>query len=107
LSELTTPTTVVADLFLALPGPHLNGAPIRADRLLLECFLRWLAALEVSMADFHETSAPKSTAQIDTVGWLFAAFVVSIIAVAAIVAYNRSDTMVAKTTISQVAGPHG
>jgi hypothetical protein len=59
------------------------------------------------MADFHETSAPKSTAQIDTVGWLFAAFVVGIIAVAAIVAYNRSDTMVAKTTISQVAGPHG
>jgi hypothetical protein len=100
-------TTVVADLFLALPSPHRNGAPILVDGLLLECFLRRLAAQEVSMADFHETSAPKSTAQIDTVGWLFAAFVVGIIAVAAIVAYNRSDTMVAKTTISQVAGPHG
>jgi hypothetical protein len=70
-------------------------------------FLRWLAALEVSMADFHETSAPKSTAQIDTVGRLFVAFVVGVTTVAAILAYNGSDTMVAKTTISQVAGPHG
>ena len=70
-------------------------------------FLRWLAALEVSMADFHETSAPKNTAQIDTVGWLFVAFVIGITAIAAIVVYNGSDTMVAKTTISQVVGPHG
>jgi hypothetical protein len=59
------------------------------------------------MADFHETSALKHTAQIDTVGWLFAAFVVGITAVAAILAYNGSNTMVAKTVISQVAGPHG
>ena len=59
------------------------------------------------MADFHETSSPKPTAQIDTVGWLFVAFVVGITAVAAMVAYNGSDTMVAKTTISQIAGPHG
>jgi hypothetical protein len=59
------------------------------------------------MADVHETSAPKRTAQIDTVGWLFVAFVVGITAIAAaIFAYNGSDTMVAKTTISQVAGPH-
>ena len=59
------------------------------------------------MADFHETSAPQNTAQIDTVGWLFVAFVVGITAIAAIVVYNGSDTMLAKTTISQVAGPHG
>jgi hypothetical protein len=59
------------------------------------------------MADFHETSAPKRTAQIDTVGWLFVAFVVGITAIAAMVAYKGSDTMVAKTTIAQVAGPHG
>ncbi len=59
------------------------------------------------MADFHETSAPKRTAQIDTVGWLFVAFVVGITAIAAMVAYNGKDLMVAKTTISQVASPHG
>ena len=59
------------------------------------------------MADFHETIAPKSTAQIDTVGWLFVAFVVGVTTVAAILAYNGSDTTVAKTTISQVVGPHG
>lgn len=58
------------------------------------------------MADFHETSAPKSTA-LDTVGWLFVAFVVGVTTVAAILAYNGSDTTVAKTTISQVVGPHG
>ena len=54
------------------------------------------------MADFHETRAPKHTAQIDTVGWLFVAFVVGITAVAAMIAYNGSDTMVAPP-VSQVA----
>jgi hypothetical protein len=58
------------------------------------------------MADFHGTSAPKHTAQIDTVGWLFVAFVVGITAVAAMLAYNGSDTLIAKTA-SQVASPHG
>jgi hypothetical protein len=50
--------------------------------------LRWLAALEVSMADFHEATAPKYTAQIDAVGWLFVAFVVGISALAAMVVYK-------------------
>ena len=59
------------------------------------------------MADFHDTSVPKRTAQIDTVGWLFVAFVVGIIAFAGMIAYKGGETMVAKTAISQVAGPHG
>jgi hypothetical protein len=59
------------------------------------------------MADFHDTSAPKRTAQIDTVGWLFVAFVVGITAFAAMIAYKGGETTVAKTAISQVAGPHG
>jgi hypothetical protein len=59
------------------------------------------------MADFHETSAPKYTAQIDTVGWLFVAFVIAVTAIAAAVAYRGNGTMIAKTTISQVVGPHG
>jgi hypothetical protein len=54
--------------------------------------LRWLAALEVSMVDFHETSAAYST--IDTAGWLFVAFAVAITAAAAMVAYRASDTHV-------------
>jgi hypothetical protein len=58
------------------------------------------------MADFHETSAPKAHSTIDTAGWLFVAFVVGITALAAMVAYNGSDTLTAKTA-SQVASPHG
>jgi hypothetical protein len=46
-------TTVVADLFLALPSPHRNGAPIRVDGLLLECFLRRLAAQSISICDIN------------------------------------------------------
>jgi hypothetical protein len=83
-----------------------GSAAIRAGGLLLECCLRWLAALEVSMADFHETSAAKAYSTIDTAGWLFVAFVVGITAVAAMLAYNGSDTLIAKTA-SQVASPHG
>jgi hypothetical protein len=69
-----------------------GSAAIRAGGLLLKCCLRWLAALEVSMADFHETSAAKAYSTIDTAGWLFVAFVVGITAVAAMLAYNGSDT---------------
>jgi hypothetical protein len=58
------------------------------------------------MADFHETSAAKAYSTIDTAGWLFVAFVVGITAVAAMLAYNGSDTLIAQTA-SQVASPHG
>jgi hypothetical protein len=59
------------------------------------------------MTDLHETSDPESKAQIDTVGWIFVAFVVVITAIAAIVAYNGNDTIVANTAVSHVAGPAG
>jgi hypothetical protein len=36
------------------------------------------------MTDLHETSNPKYTAQIDTVGWIFVAFTIVITTVAAI-----------------------
>ena len=59
------------------------------------------------MANLHETSNQQQKAQIDidTVGWLFAAFVVVITAVAAMVAYEGNNTMVAKITESHVAAP--
>jgi hypothetical protein len=59
---------------------------------------------EVSMTDLSETSdPPESKAQIDTVGWIFAAFVVVITAIAAMVAYYGNDTMFANA----VAGRAG
>jgi Na+/melibiose symporter-like transporter len=66
-----------------------------------------LAAWEVSMANLHETSNQQHKTQIDieTVGWLFAAFVVVITAIAAMVAYEGNNTMVAKITVSHVAAP--
>jgi hypothetical protein len=61
--------------------------------------------MEVSMTDLHETGDPKYTAQIDSVGWIFVAFVVVITAIAAMVAYEGNNTMVAKITVSHVAAP--
>jgi len=54
---------------------------------MLDFGLGWLAGLEVSMTDLHETRAPKPTAQIDTLGWLFLALGAVITAVAAMIAY--------------------
>jgi hypothetical protein len=53
--------------------------------------------MEVSMVDLHETSDPKT--QIDTIGWLFAAFVVviTITAFAGMVAYNANDLTLTNT----------
>jgi hypothetical protein len=39
------------------------------------------------MTGLHETSDPKYTAQIDTVGWIFVAVAVAITVIAAVVAY--------------------
>ena len=47
------------------------------------------------MTHLHETSNPKRTAQIDTIGWLFATFVVVVTAIAAMV------------TVSHIVGPAG
>jgi hypothetical protein len=63
--------------------------------------------MEVSMTDLHETSDPKYTAQIDTVGWIFAAFAVAITVIGAVVAYQGSGTMIANTPVSHVAGSPG
>ena len=54
------------------------------------------------MSDWHEARAPKRESQIDTVGWLFLAVAVAIIAAAAMVAYKANDTIVASAPVSQV-----
>jgi hypothetical protein len=60
------------------------------------------------MSELHETSNQKCEEQIDTVGWGFAAVAVIITAIAAIIAYNSTDsTIVANTPVSHLAGPHG
>ena len=58
------------------------------------------------MADLRETSNPECKTQIDTIGWLFVAFVVVITAFAVMIAYNANDMMVTNT-VSHVAGPTG
>jgi uncharacterized transporter YbjL len=59
------------------------------------------------MTDLHETSDPKYTAQIDTVGWIFVAFALAITVIAAVVAYHGSGKMIANTPVPQVAGSLG
>jgi hypothetical protein len=54
------------------------------------------------MSDLHEAHGPEREPQIDTVGWLFLVFAVAITAVAAIVTYKASETMVANAPVSQV-----
>ena len=39
---------------------------------------------EISVAYFHETNNPERTAEIDTIGWVFVAFVVAISTITAI-----------------------
>jgi hypothetical protein len=63
--------------------------------------------VEVSMTDLHETSDPKYTAQIDTVGWIFVAFAVAITVIAAVVAYQGGGRMIANTPVSHVARSPG
>jgi hypothetical protein len=59
------------------------------------------------MTDLHESSDPKYTAQIDTVGWIFVAFGVAITVIAAVLAYHGSSTMIANTPVPHVAGSSG
>jgi hypothetical protein len=59
------------------------------------------------MVDLHETSNPEHNEQIDTLGWVFLALAIIIVAIAAIVAYDGNNAMVANTTVSHVAGHHG
>ena len=59
------------------------------------------------MTDLHETTDPKYTAQIDTIGWIFVALAVVITVVAAIVVYQASGVMVAKSPVPHAAGSPG
>ena len=59
------------------------------------------------MTDLHESNNPKYTTQIDTVGWIFIAFAVTITVIAAVVAYHGSGTMIANTPVPHVAGSSG
>jgi uncharacterized YccA/Bax inhibitor family protein len=56
------------------------------------------------MVDLHEASNPERN-EIDTLGWLFVAFVVVVTAVAVMAAFNANDTMVTNTAVSHVAPP--
>jgi hypothetical protein len=46
-----------------------------------------VAVGEISMAYFHQTNNPERTAQIDTIGWVFVAFVVAVTSITAIALY--------------------
>jgi len=59
------------------------------------------------MANLYERNDPKRKEQIDTAGWVFLVLAITIIAVAAMVAYNGNNAMVANTAVSQVSAPHG
>jgi len=65
------------------------------------------AALEVPMANLYETNDPKRKEQIDTAGWVFLVLAITIIVIAAMVAYNGNNAVVANTTVSHVSAPHG
>jgi hypothetical protein len=51
---------------------------------LLSCLGVVVAVGEISMAYFHQTNTPERTAQIDTIGWVFVAFVVAITSITGI-----------------------
>jgi hypothetical protein len=63
----------------------------------------WRRRVRSQMADLHQTRNPDPNAGIDAVGWLFSAVAAAIIAVAALIAYEANDTMVAKSPGSQMA----
>ena len=53
------------------------------------------------MADLHQTRNPDPNAGIDAMGWLFSAVAAAIIAVAAVIAFEASDTRLANVPVSQ------
>jgi hypothetical protein len=55
------------------------------------------------MADLHhQTRNPDPNARIDAVGWLFSAVAAAIVAVAALIAYQATDTKIANAPVSQI-----
>jgi hypothetical protein len=59
------------------------------------------------MVDVYETPNPNRDEQIDTIGWVFAAIAVIIIAGAAVIAYYGNGEMVANAPVSHVTGSPG
>ena len=57
------------------------------------------------MTDLHETTDPKYTAQIDTIGWIFVA--VAIVITVVVLAYQASGVMIANSPVPHVAGSPG
>jgi hypothetical protein len=55
------------------------------------------------MTDLHDAGDERYRAQIDRVGWAFAAVVVIITSIAGILAYHGSDTTVASGAVVHVA----
>jgi hypothetical protein len=61
-------------------------------------------AIEVSMANLHETSNLERIAEIDLFGWLFAALVVVVTAGAWMIAYNASNVTISTTVLAGSPG---
>ena len=59
------------------------------------------------MANLYKTNDPKRKGQIDTAGWVFLVLAITIIAIAAMVAYKGNNAVFANTTVSHVSAPHG
>ena len=55
------------------------------------------------MSDLHERNNPEHKAQIDSVGWVFLAFAVAIIAIAGMVAFDGNNAMLANGPVSHIA----
>jgi hypothetical protein len=54
------------------------------------------------MADLHQTRTSGPTVGIDSVGWLFLAFAVAIIAAAAVITYEANYTTIANAPVAHV-----
>jgi hypothetical protein len=56
------------------------------------------------MANLHETSNSERIAEIDLLGWLFAALVVVVTASAWMIAYNASNVTISTTVLAGSPG---
>jgi hypothetical protein len=61
-------------------------------------------AIEVSMANLHETTSSERIAEIDLLDWLLAALVVVVTAGAWMVAYNASNVTISTTVLAGSPG---
>jgi hypothetical protein len=61
-------------------------------------------AREVSVANLHEMSNSERIAEIDLLGWLFAALVVVVTASAWMIAYNASNVTISTTVLAGSPG---